>query len=378
MNGSRSDTSNELQNKRLMEIQENYEHYKKTPQQHNDDMKQGRKELLEHMRRNGANEAAIAMFARDLAVVDAVVANAPEEDPRDKIVSETFNYNDGNPRTPTPQKITITSEGSRHWREATIHDTGSIVYIPMENKFGEFDDTGYETDEEFPEEKHTTAIVYKFSGGQETGLGCAFDDKFDELLVVPDEVLKGVRNESAPGSFFSGQSSRNVNQWNPAPEGKVWFKHPFLKKPNGMYLNDCEYYCVKKLIGCPGMRPEIVEKSWRERGLLAYWCPVMQRFITDGERYRLQHWFHNGNGTAQERYYYDQNEMLDMHGGLDKLPTNIFSSSKDDDDDSVCFMGVMKAEEVIANRRKRAEANGEVVEIDQQDQKMPAKKQRTF
>ena len=32
---------------------------------------------------------------------------------------------------------------------STIHDTGSIVYIPMENKFGEFDDTGYETDEEF-------------------------------------------------------------------------------------------------------------------------------------------------------------------------------------------------------------------------------------
>lgn len=376
MNGSRSDTSNELQNKRLMEIRENYEHYKKTPQQRNDDMKQGRKELLEHMRRNGANEAAIAMFARDLAAVDAVVANAPEEDPRDKIVSETFNYNDGNPCT-APQKITITSEGSRHWRKATIQDTGSIVYIPMENKFGEFDDTGYETDEEFPEETHTTAIVYKFSGGQET-FGYADDDKFDELLVVPDEILKGVRNESAPGSFFSGQSSRNVNQWNPAPEGKVWFKHPFLKKPNGMYLNDCDYYCVKTLIGCPGMRPEIVEKSWRERGLFAYWCPVMQRFITDGERYRLQHWFHNGNGTAQERYYYDQNEMLDMHGGLDKLPTNISSNSTNDDDDSVCFMGVMKAEEVIANRRKRAEANGEVVEIDQEDQKMPAKKQRTF
>ena len=83
-------------------------------------------------------------------------------------------------------------------------------------------------------QKHTTAIVYKFSGGLETGLGYAFDDKFDELLVVPDEVLKGVRNESAPGSFFSGQpKSRNINQWNPAPEGKVWFKHPFIKEPTG-------------------------------------------------------------------------------------------------------------------------------------------------
>jgi len=377
MNVSRSNNinraSNEtLQNRRLNEIRENYEQYKKTPQQRDDEMKQSGKEMLETMRRNGANESDIAMMASCFASADAAIANAPQEDPRDKIVSETFNYNDGNPSTPL-QKITISSKGSRHWREATVHDTGSIVYIPMENKFGEFDDTGYESDE-FG--KHTTAIVYKFSGGLETGFGYAFDDKFEDLLVVPDEVLKGVRNESAPGSFFSGPNSRNG--WNPAPEGKVWFKHPFIKEPKGMYLNDCQYYCVKQLIGCPGMRREIVEKKWRERGQLAYWCPVLNRFITDGERYRLQHWFHNGNGTAQERYYYNQNEMLDMHGGLGKLPTQISSSSKkDDDDDSVCFMGAIKAEEVIARKRKKAEANGEVIEIDQQDQKMPAKKQRS-
>jgi len=124
-------------------------------------------------------------------------------------------------------------------------------------------------------------------------------------------------------------------------------------------------------------------EGWVENGLLAYWCPVLQRFISEGERYRLEHWFHNGDGSAQERYYYDQNEMLDMHGGLEKLPTKIptkTSSSCDDeedDDDRVRFLGVMKAEEVIAERRKTAEANGEVVDIDKWDQKMSAKKQRT-
>ena len=352
-----------LQNKRLKEIREDYERHKQTPQQRRDDEKESRNEMYEIMRRGGASEAAIARFKQDLAAVDAAIANAPDEDPYDKIVSETFTYNDGN-------RVTITSEGSRHWRNATVQDTGSIVYIPMKNKFGKFADTDYESDEEFPEEKHTTAIVYTFSGGKETPR--AWDDKFDEILVVPDEVFNGVRNEAPPGRFFSGHS-KNGNGWSPAPEGKVWLKHPFIKEPNGMYLNDCSYFIIKKRIECAGIRPEIIEKVWWERGTLAYWCPVLQRFITEGERYRLQHWFHNGNGSAQERYYYDQNEMLDLHGGLGKLPTTVSLSKKDEE---VSFVGVMKVEDLIANRRKKAEADGEVIEIDQ-DQKMPAKKQRT-
>ena len=353
MNGSRgesgdntgSTTNLSLQNKRLKEIRECYERSKYTPQQRRDERKKSGNSLIEMIRGNGADEATIAWMAQSIAAVDAMAAKVPDEDPRDKIVKQTFDYNDGNPNTPI-QKITITSEGSRHWRKATVQDAGSIVYLPRDNKFGEFDDTGYETDEEFPDVKQTTAIVYTFSGERETPW--ADDDKFDDLLVVPDEVLQGVRNDAPPGRFFSGQQSKSGNEWNPAPEGKVWFQHPFLKEPNGMYLDDCSYYSVKRQIECPGLHPEIIEKQWREFGELAFWCPVLQRFITDGERYRLQHWFHNGDGSAQQRYYYDQNEMLDLHGGLDKLPTTI-SANKDNDKDS---------------------------EIDQ-DQKMPAKKQRT-
>ena len=373
MNGSRgnnnSSTSKEsLQNKRLKEIRQSYEYHKQTQQQRDDDMKQAGEELLERMRRNGASEATIAMYARDFAIADAAVADAPDEP---KIVRETFNYSNN---------ITISSEGSRHWRLATVHDVRSIVYMDMwPYKFGQFKDTGYASDEDYPDEKHTTAIVDYFSGGQDRPW--AAGDMFNDLLIVPEEVLLGVSNESPPGRFFSGKTSSintKPNDWNPAPEGKVWFQHPFLKNPNGMYFNDCQYYCVKKLIEFPGISKEIVMKGWIENGLLAYWCPVLQRFISEGERYRLEHWFHNGNGSAQERYYYDQNEMLDMHGGLEKLPTKTSSCQDDDDDDDrVCFLGVMKAEEVIAKRRKTAEANGEIVDIDKWDQKMPAKKQRT-
>ena len=342
MNGSRGDSDNttnlSLQNKRLKEIRECYERSKYTPQQRRDERKKSGNSVIEMIRRNGADEATIARMAQSIAAVDAMVAEVPDEDPH-KIYEQTFNY--GNPS----KKITITSEGSRHWRKATDQDVASIVYIPMQNQFGEFDDTDYESDEEFPEVKIPTAIVYTFSGEQRTYH--AYDDKFGDLLIVPDEVLNDVRNEAPPGRFFSGQS-KNGNEWNPAPEGKVWFEHPFLKEPNGMYLDDCSYYCVKRQIECPGLYPEIIEKQWREHGAFAYWCPVLQRFITEGERYRLQHWFHNGDGSAQQRYYYDQNEMLDLHGGLDKLPTTV-SASKDKDEDS---------------------------EIDQ-DQKMPAKKQRT-
>lgn len=85
-------TSNEsLQNRRLKEIRENYEQYKKSPQQRDDEMKQSGKEMLETMRRNGANEATIAYMASCFASADAAIASVPEEDPRDKIVSETFN-----------------------------------------------------------------------------------------------------------------------------------------------------------------------------------------------------------------------------------------------------------------------------------------------
>ena len=98
---------------------------------------------------------------------------------------------------------------------------------------------------------------------------------------------------------------------------------------------------IKKL----RMSEDRIERWWEERGLLAYWCPVLKRFVSEGERLRQEHWFHNGDGSANQRYYYNQMEMLDMHGGLENLPQSI--------------------DEVGSS------------ELGNQDSKMPAKKQKT-
>jgi hypothetical protein len=43
--------------------------------------------------------------------------------------------------------------------------------------------------------------------------------------------------------------------------------------------------------------------------------------MTEAQRMlRQEHWFHNGNGSAHQRYYYGQNEMLAKYGGLASLP----------------------------------------------------------
>ena len=61
-----------------------------------------------------------------------------------------------------------------------------------------------------------------------------------------------------------------------------------------------------------------------------------------------------------------------------QVSSNTTSIQRDDDEESVCFVGVMGLEEVIARKRQKAEVDGEVVNVDDnvQDGKTPAKKQR--
>mmetsp|Transcript_20524 Transcript_20524/g.37024 ORF Transcript_20524/g.37024 Transcript_20524/m.37024 type:complete len:374 (-) Transcript_20524:241-1362(-) len=343
-----------LKNKRLAEIRKGYKEHKLTPQERHERAREAIAGIAGLM-------GSAAGMAGLMGSVDSIIE--PEEDPRDKLVSSNFSYNNGR----NVRKITITSEGSRHWRQATVKDSGSIVYLPRDKEFGEFDDLGEEPDEEFPDDgMHTTAIVSTFSGNTEEPW--AFNDKFEELLIVPEEVLEGVKNEAPPGRFFSGKSitaSPLRSTWSPAPDGKTWMQHPFLKDPNGTYLLDEQSFYMSEFIECPGMRQEIMEKVWKERGALAYWCPVLKQFLSEGERLRQEHWFHNGDGSAQQRYFYDQNEMLDIHGGLDCLPMNV--GGKED----IFVSGVMGVEESEAKRVKEAEAKGEIVEVDM-DSKIPA------
>ena len=276
------------------------------------------------MRRNGASDEEIARYKKDFAMADAAAALGASEETGDKIasatgdkiVSATFRYG------LLDRDITITSEGSRHWRRATVYDRGSIVFMVNGDEFGKFDDLGSDTNEF--EESISTAIVHTFSG--KTEKPWASDDTFDGLLVVPEGILNGIKNEAPPGRFFSGRSVTNTQSWSPAPDGEVWKQHPLLKEPTGMYFPDEAAFYVDRKIEfgslVQGRSIHLEKKAWWEWGELAYWCPVLKRCICKGEMLRLEHWFHNGDGSAQQRYFYNQNEMLDMHGGLDGMPSD--------------------------------------------------------
>eukprot|EP00588_Corethron_pennatum_P011295 CAMPEP_0194282836 /NCGR_PEP_ID=MMETSP0169-20130528/23993_1 /TAXON_ID=218684 /ORGANISM="Corethron pennatum, Strain L29A3" /LENGTH=317 /DNA_ID=CAMNT_0039028269 /DNA_START=115 /DNA_END=1065 /DNA_ORIENTATION=- len=256
--------------------------------------------------------AALNSMKANFAAVASILENAGEEEEvsdTEKVVRHSFNHSDHG-------YITITSEGHQHWRKATTEDIGAIVlnvnnYNVNANKdgiFGELDDTEESPDEDFPDSIDTLALVYLQNGELYTS-SPANNGVWEDLLVVPDQVISGVKNEAPPGSFFSGVVNKTVTIWTPAPEGKVWWDHPRWK---GRYNNDFEYFAAKRSFeDCPGIMqrfdsPEDYmaheSKIWAEGGRFGYWDPVQKKFITAGERLRSEHWFHNGDGSAQQRW----------------------------------------------------------------------------
>ncbi|KAL7515307.1 LOW QUALITY PROTEIN: hypothetical protein ACHAXN_012772 [Cyclotella atomus] len=161
-------------------------------------------------------------------------------------------------------------------------------------------------------------------------------EPFESLRVVPEEVLKGVRNEAPPGKFFSAKSTFVGGPQHPMDRLGCNTHSPRIQvacisaTSRLFYFNTC--------VECPRM-------SQQKNGALAFWCPVLKRFISDGERFRQQHWFHNGDGSAQQRHFYNQMEMLDRNEGLANLPTTIDNTSSE-----VSFVGVMNFDEILANR----------------------------
>ncbi|KAL7535129.1 hypothetical protein ACHAWF_005068 [Thalassiosira exigua] len=335
-------------NKRLTDIRLDYEDHLKTPQQRREEDNGSIEQLLRKC-------PGLAQYG---SVFQSLQPTDEDEDPRGKIFSVTFDYNNGKEIKP----VTITSESHRHWRQATIHDVGSIVFLcnSMESdsklKFGEFEDIDDEPDEEFPDEQHTVAQVMTFGGTMETEW--AQYGKFEDLLVVPEEILSG-KAEAPPGKFFSG-ISKSGNNWSPAPTGQTWMEHPFLTNPSGMYLNDAAAYFTAKRIHACGMKKHIMLKSWLEIGQFAYWDPVFERFITEPERLKLEHWFHNGDGTPSQRYFYTQREMLDKHGGMSALPTAV---DRRGNAEEVSVVNEVSVEEAVSRRVMEAAARGEVIDL---------------
>jgi len=177
-----------------------------------------------------------------------------------------------------------------------------------DNIFGEFDDVEHEPDEEIPDETNTSAIVYTQNGDQWIS-GSSSGGKFDNMWIVPEQVLRGVRNEAPPGSFFTGKSVPNSDAWSPAPDGKVWYEHPNLKVEDRL-VSDFEYFTAKRMgednsfDGCDKDKVAVHMMMLYERlGRFKYWCPVKRNFMCEGEMMRQQHWFRNGDGSAQQRRY---------------------------------------------------------------------------
>ena len=152
-----------------------------------------------------------------------IMEHIPEEEPRvnEKIVWKFQHSKYGS--------VTISDEGWWNWRQATTEDVGAIVLfrelLGDFEEFGEMDDIEQEPDEEFPDELDDVAIVYTQGGQRQTR--SAYQGHFEELRIVPEAVLQGVRGEAPPGKFFSGKSVGGSQTWTPSPEGMVWYAHPF-------------------------------------------------------------------------------------------------------------------------------------------------------
>ena len=365
----------QAQTRMLESIRSNYDACQRAPQQCRQDQLDAGATLLADMEekyRHGKIELEVLNNWKHLSEsVKNMMERMPEEEPRvNEKVTWNFPHSEyGN--------ITISNDGSRNWRQATTEDVGAIVLFSdlcgRFEEFGEMDDIEQESDEEFPDEMNDVAIVYT-QGGQRT-TGFAHLGQFEELRIVPDAVLQGVHGEAPPGKFFSGKLVEGSQTWTPSPEGMVWYDHPFSTTGNQKYFTDCEYFLVKRRVELFGgsSNPESEYMLWLTHGKLAFWCPVLKKFMPEGEMRRQEHWFHNGDGSAQQRYYYTQNEMLDRHGGLanvamgarlDRNDAIVYSWTEDDESADVANGKVRTASQVIDEKFRDAERSGEMINLE--------------
>jgi hypothetical protein len=266
--------------RRIAEILNNYEGVKQKHRAAEAESRAGR--LIETLVAGGMSAERAAAFRRDLDEVTLLTSGTSSipEDVKDEIVRWT---------SPLSQ-IQITSETSRHWREATVRDVEKIVLL-----------------------------------------------------------------------------SKNY--------GEVWCDHPFLKN-EPQYFTDFQHFCVKQAIdfGVNDHFDCVAAYRMYEGsmyGAMQYWCPVKRKFMTEGEMRRQEHWFHNGDGSVQQQYFYSQNEMLDMYGGsvslhlgfdLHILAASILTAASSANDELIITQ-VRSASQVIDDKFKEAVRQGKVMDL---------------
>lgn len=141
----------------------------------------------------------------------------------------------------------------------------------------------------------------------------------------------------------------------------VWYEHPFLKNGGG-YYHDEIYFALSRSIelGFDLSNPDVAAREmrfWTQSGQHKYWCPVKRRWMSEGEMLRQEVWFHNGDGSANQRRFYTQYEMLDKYGG------KIGSTADQDETEGVTVLSVRTLDEAIGDRFQRAEASGAVCNL---------------
>jgi hypothetical protein len=365
----------EAQTRMLESIRSQYNACQRSPQQRRQAEQDASATLLADMEekyRQGKIELEALNNWKQLTVeLRKIMERVPVEEPRvnEKVVWSFLHSEYGN--------ITISDDGWRNWRPATTEDVGAIVLFSDSlgafEEFGEMDDIEQEPDEEFPDEMHDVATVYTQGGQRQTG--SAHQGHFEELRIVPDAVLQGVRDEAPPGKFFSGKSVNGSQTWTPSPEGMVWYDHPFLSGGDPQYFTDLEYFVVKRRVELFGFNSDLQSEYilWLTSGRFEFWCPVLKKFMPEGEMLRQEHWFHNGDGSAQQRYYYTQNEMLDRHGGLANLATGarldrnnviVYSWTEDDESADVANVRVRTATQVVDEKFREAERSGKMINLE--------------
>lgn len=344
-------TTLSLKNERLNVIRLMYQNAKLTPvQRRKKDLKEQEK-LLEKVDPAFRNEMKASMDSVNRLMLSAEGDEAADDG--EKIVEMKL-YS-----TSLNRKITISSVSSRHWKTATVDDGGTVFLTELQ-EFGEYDDDEEEPDEESPDVSYPCANIHTQSGRCERPI--AFDGKnFESVLVVPDEIMNDVKNEAPPGSYYSGQNVQNKSNWSPAPNEKVWCTFTKTQeKPKGGYIEGYKsYFWLNYLYHNNGNMVRDPEELWEEYGSLEYWCPVLHRFISDGERLRQEHWFHNGDGSANQRYFYNQIEMLDLHGGLTNLPLSV------EDNELVVAEG-LNSDQVLDKKKSAAEKKRKIICLDEQ------------
>lgn len=71
------------------------------------------------------------------------------------------------------------------------------------------------------------------------------------------------------------------NRWTPAPEGMIWFDHPFLVDGRPRHLTDQQFFLVKRGVEFGLSNADFEHRMFEENFQYKYWCPVLKKSLNE-------------------------------------------------------------------------------------------------